>query len=218
MCLELCSPVTRFLYGSISIEKGNAVKKRLRFIILCLLLALPAAAAAQEFQSRSAAPAVISNANDPNLSSLNVLTCERPADCVVFNPPCRSPIAVNTTSYPALLAWRRAAAFRFGCGFQNFGSTYATDCIGGYCALRAAPDSHAAGADNNPKFCETDAACTVATGSCGQKVAVNIRHHAFKQAALDIEPACQTVMDDRPVISSQCSYSTCTVTLDNHPE
>lgn len=173
--------------------------------LLCLA-ALPAKAGTE-------APQGYDRDTDPTYDT-PVLACRTSADCAVFTPPCRAPIAVNTDSLPALEDWKQRTAYRFGCRVVK-GPIYGNaECVQGYCSMRMRAPRPSAG--RNPKACTADADCRVAVDSCDRKYAVNAENHDEEQALLDTKGPCGTVRDTRPVRELRCTFGTCNVILGDY--
>jgi hypothetical protein len=90
--------------------------------VVCLLLLL-----------LSAPPA---RAQAPSLADASSRACTADADCVIFTPPCRSPVAINQRAAESFSAWAREAAPGFHCHVAKVNPRNRPFCVSGFCALR----------------------------------------------------------------------------------
>ena len=138
--------------------------------------------------------------------------CRSSSDCVSYNPGCHAPVAINRTAQPAFNAYHYSMTRIQDCAFYNNATTGMPDCVGGVCSMvpvRAVIDQ-----PDNPTFCSTDSECTVATDSCGKKIAVNQRHAGIN--AVKASQTCSEPVDNRKVSQLVCQHNNCTVVLDNY--
>jgi hypothetical protein len=181
-------------------------------LLLCAALNLPAAAQYYPYTTPT-----YSTMTDPNYTDPRVRFCHSSAQCVIFVPPCRAPVAVNSDALPALAAWKSATRYRFGCNVMKLNIYNRASCINNSCAIvDSYYDRLIRGDPNNPRYCESPSDCSVAVSPCGKKFAVNARNFDLKQAELDAEGPCTGVIDTRPVMEVHCDYGKCNVLLNNH--